>query len=101
MIEIVGTVGSSEYRAALMVRDALELAWPGVTASPIAEDDIKIAVSVKISGYKVQDIDIVLAGRLSRPRQVRPSRVIRGHSGNRLNNRPLIVESFVVTLAGC
>lgn len=31
MIEVVGTEGSSEYRAALMVRDALETAWP---ASP-------------------------------------------------------------------
>jgi hypothetical protein len=98
MIEIVGTEGSSEYRAAIMVRDALESAWPGVTTSPVEEDDIKIAVSVKISGYKIQDIDIVLAGRLSRPRQVRPARVIRGHTGNRLNNRPLIVESFVVTI---
>lgn len=88
MIEIVGTEGSSEYRAALMVRDALESAWPGVTTSPVEEDDIKIAVSVKISGYKIQDIDIVLVGRLSRPRQVRPARVIRGHTGNRLNNRP-------------
>jgi hypothetical protein len=98
MIEVVGTEGSSEYRAAIMVRDALESAWPGVTASPIEEDNIKIAVSVKLSGYKIQDIDVVLAGRLSRPRMVRPARVIRGHTGNRLNNRPLIVESFVVTI---
>ena len=60
MIEIVGTEGSSEYRAAIMVRDALESSWPGVTTSPVEEDDIKIAVSVKISGYKIQDIDIVL-----------------------------------------
>lgn len=98
MIEIVGSEGSSEYRAAVMVRDALESAWPGVTTSPVEEDDIKIAVSVKISGYKIQDIDIILAGRLSQPRTVRPARVIRGHTGNRLNNRPLIVESFVVTI---
>jgi len=98
MIEIVGTEGSSEYRAAIMVRNALEAVWPGVAVSPVEEEDIKIAVSVKISGYKVQDIDIVLAGRLSRPRQIRPARVIRGHSGNRLNNRPLLVESFVVAL---
>lgn len=98
MIEVVGTEGSSEYRAALMVRDALETAWPGVATSPVEEEDIKIAVSVKISGYRVQDIDIVLAGRLGRPRQIRPARVIRGHSGNRLNNRPMLVESFVVAL---
>jgi hypothetical protein len=98
MIEIVGTEGSGEYRAALLVRDALEAAWPGVATSPAEEDDIKIAVSVKISGYQVQDIDIVLAGRLSRPRQVRPTRVIRDRAGNRLNNRPLLVESFVVAI---
>lgn len=98
MIEIVGTEGSSEYRAALMVRDALEATWSGVTTSPVDEDDIKVAVSTKISGYKVQDIDIVLAGRFSKPRQIRPARVIRGHTGARLNNRPLLVESFVVAI---
>lgn len=98
MIEIVGTEGTSEYRAAIMVRDALEAVWPGVATSPVEEEDIKIAVSVKISGYRVQDIDIVLAGQLVRPRQIRPARVIRGHSGNRLNNRPLLVESFVAAI---
>ncbi len=98
MIELVGTEGSSEYKAALMVRDALESAWPGISSSPVDEDDVKIAASVKISGYRVQDIDIVLAGRFSRPRHVRPTRVVRGGKGNRLNNRPLVVESFVVAL---
>lgn len=98
MIEIIGTEGSSEYRAALMVRDALEATWPGVSNTPAEQDNIKIAVSVKISGYKVQDIDIVLVGQLSRPRLFRPARVIRGHAGNRLNDRPVIVESFVVAI---
>lgn len=98
MIEIVGVEGSSEYRAALLVRDALESSWPGVSTSPVEEDDIKIAVSAKISGYKVQDIDIVLAGVLSRARQARATRVIRSSAGNRLNTRPLLVESFVVAI---
>lgn len=98
MIEIIGTEGSSEYRAALMVRDALEATWPGVSNTPAEQDDIKIAVSVKITGYKVQDIDIVLVGQLSRPRLFRPGRVIRGHAGNRLNDRPVVVESFVVAI---
>lgn len=98
MIEIIGTEGSSEYRAALMVRDALEATWPGVSNTPAEQDDIKIAVSVKITGYKVQDIDIVLVGQLSRPRLFRPARVIRGHAGNRLNGRPVVVESFVVAI---
>lgn len=98
MIEIIGTEGSSEYRAALMVRDALEASWPGVSNTPAEQDDIKIAVSVKITGYKVQDIDVVLVGQLSRPRLFRPARVIRGHAGNRLNDRPVVVESFVVAI---
>jgi hypothetical protein len=98
MIEITGAEGSSEYRAALMVCDALEAIWPGVSTTPAKRDDIKIAVSVKISGYKVQDIDVVLVGQLSEPRRVRPTRAIRGHAGNRLNNRPLLVESFVVAI---
>lgn len=98
MIGLIGVEGSSEYRAALMVRDALEEIWPGVSTTPANQDDIKIAVSVKISGYKVQDIDIVLVGQLSEPRRVRPTQVIRGHAGNRINKRPLLVESFVVAI---
>lgn len=98
MITVVGAEGSSEYRAAILIRDALEETWPGVSSSPAEEDDIKIAVSVKISGYKVQDIDVVLAGRFSKPRLFRPTRVIRSHKGNRLNNRPVVVESFVVAI---
>lgn len=98
MIEVIGTEGSSEYRAALMIRDALEATWPGVSNTPTEQDDIKIAVSVKITGYKVQDIDVVLVGQLSRPRLFRPARVIRGHAGTRLNDRPVVVESFVVAI---
>ncbi|PXX98294.1 DNA/RNA helicase [Halomonas sp. LBP4] len=98
MIELFGAEGTSEYRVAVMVRNALEALWPGVSTTPHEQDDIRIAVSTKLAGYKVQDIDIVLAGRLARQRYFRPTRVIRGSSGNRLNAQPILVESFVIAI---
>jgi hypothetical protein len=98
MITLVGAEGSSEYQAALLVRDALETTWPGISTSAREVDDVRIAVSTKLSGYQVQDIDIVLAGRFAKPRMFKPLRVIRGSSGNKLNARPIMVESFVVAI---
>lgn len=98
MITVTGAEGSSEYRAALLLQDALETIWPRVSTTPREADDIRIAVSTKLSGYQVQDIDVVLAGQFSKPRQFKPMRVIRGISGNKLNTRPIIVESFVVAI---
>lgn len=98
MITLVGAEGSSEYRAALLVRDALETTWSGISTSAREVDDVRIAVSTKLSGYQVQDIDIVLAGRFAKPRMFKPLRVIRGASGNKLNARPIMVESFVVAI---
>lgn len=98
MITLVGAEGSSEHQAALLVRDALEKTWPGISTSAREVDDVRIAVSTKLSGYQVQDIDIVLAGRFSKPRMFKPLRIIRGSSGNKLNARPIMVESFVVAI---
>ncbi|MDW3116931.1 MAG: AAA family ATPase [Roseovarius pacificus] len=98
MITLVGAEGSSEYQAALLVRDALETTWPSISKSAREVDDVRIAVSTKLSGYQVQDIDIVLVGRFAKPRMFKPLRVIRGSSGNKLNARPIMVESFVVAI---
>lgn len=98
MITINGVEGSSEYRAAVMVRDALEAIWPGIKGTPREEDDVRIAVSAKLSGYQVQDIDIVLVGRVRKGRMFKPMRVLRGGSGVKLNARPIMAESFVVAI---
>lgn len=98
MITITGAEGSSEYQAAILVRNALETTWPGITETPREADDIRIAVSTKLSGYQIQDIDVVLAGRFAKPRLFKPMRVLRGKSGNKLNARPVMVESFVVAI---
>ncbi len=98
MITFVGAEGSSEYQAALLVKGAFEATWPGISTSAREADDVRIAVSTKLSGYQVQDIDIVLVGRFSKPRMFKPLRVIRGSSGNKLNARPIMVESFVVAI---
>ncbi|MCR9086194.1 MAG: hypothetical protein NXH97_05560 [Rhodobacteraceae bacterium] len=98
MITLVGAEASSEYQAAVLVRDALETTWPGLSTSAREVDDVRITVSTKLSGYQVQDIDIVSAGRFSKARMFKPLRVIRGSSGNKLNARPIMVESFVVAI---
>lgn len=70
MIEVIGQEGTPEHDAALQIRDALERQWPGISTSPAEEDHVKIASGVKLSGYKVSDVDIVIAALFKAPRYI-------------------------------
>lgn len=98
MIELIGVEGSSEYRAATMIVDALESAWHGISTSPPEDANIKIAVSAKLAGYRVQDLDIIMCGMLGKPRLIKPTRMIRDQHGNKLQSKPIRVENFAVAI---
>ncbi len=36
--------------------------WRGIDTSPVREEHVKIAANVKLSGQKISDIDVVVAG---------------------------------------
>lgn len=98
MIEVVGHTGGSEYKAALEFKDALETIWPKLGRAPKNLDHVIISANVRISGYKVSDIDLVIAGKLTNEYSIRSSRVIKDKSGREHFNATFSVKNFVVAV---
>ena len=98
MIEVIGSEGTSEYRAAIAIRDAFLKYWPGIDETPAEQDHVKIAASTKLSGYKVSDIDIVVAARLDRGRYIVPRVVLNDQDGRRLAGAKIRVQSFIAAI---
>jgi hypothetical protein len=98
MIEIIGHKGSSEYRAAEQLKEAFVGLWPGIGQTPIEQDDIKIVVSVTISGYQVSDIDIIVCGVFERERKFVPRKLLHDLDGNRILLRPVAIQNFIVAI---
>ena len=63
MIEIVGLSEGQEYEAAVHIRCLLLRLWPDLAQSQ--KDTVRIFVGLKLYGYKVKDLDLVVIGRFS------------------------------------
>ncbi len=98
MIEVIGEPGSPEHEAALLVRDALIRTWPGIEATPASEDHVKIASSIKLSGQKVSDVDVVIVGIIAGRRYVIPKAAVKDADGNSLLGAKVRVKSFVAAI---
>ena len=97
MIEVFGTEGTREHQVAMQIADALARLWPGLKESPPEEELVRIAAGVKISGYRINDIDILAAGRLRHGRAFAPKRPVRDMNGARVN-AGVRVENFAVAI---
>ncbi len=97
MIVVTGTEGTSEFEVALTIKIALAALWPGCETSPPDDELIRIAASAKISGYKVSDLDILIAAKLRPGRAFVPRRVVRDRNGARVTG-PVHVRNFVATI---
>lgn len=64
MIVVTGIEGTSEHQTAFAIQSSLAKLWPGSEISPAGDELIQIAAGAKISGYKVSDIDVLIAARL-------------------------------------
>jgi hypothetical protein len=95
MIELVGSPGTPEHDAAVQLSDVLEATWPGLRESPAEEDHVKIAAGVKLSGYRVSDIDVVIAARFSGKRYIVPKAVFLDADGKKVAGAKVRVRSFV------
>ncbi|MBY5460759.1 DNA/RNA helicase [Rhizobium leguminosarum] len=98
MIEVIGEPGSSEYQAALMVRDALAKAWRGIDTSPPEQEHVKIASSVKLSGQRISDVDVVVAGLFHTRRYVIPRSNAKDMEGNSIVGTKVRVRSFIIAV---
>ncbi|MBR0804336.1 AAA family ATPase [Bradyrhizobium japonicum] len=73
--------------------------WPGIQETPREEDRIIVAANVKLSGYKVSDIDVVVGAFFGRKRYFVPTKVLRDADGKsvtgakiRVSNLPVAIE---------
>ena len=98
MIEIIGEEGTEEYDVAVAISDALAKLWPGLKDSPAEVEHLKIAPNAKLAGYKVSDIDVVVAGVFARPRYFVPRKALHDQDGKLLGGIKVKVENLVVAV---
>ena len=98
MIEVIGEAGNAEHDAALLIRDALVRTWPGIDASPVGEDHIRVASRVKLSGQKVSDIDVVVVGLLRSRRYIVPRANSKDADGKSIVGSKVRVRSFIIAV---
>lgn len=98
MIDIIGEPGTEEYDAAVAIADAFDKLWPGLKTSPGEVEHVKIAPNAKLAGYKVSDVDIVVAGFFATPRYFVPRKALLDQEGKRLSGIKVKVENFVVAV---
>jgi hypothetical protein len=98
MIEIIGDEGTEEYDAAVAIADALAKLWPGLKDSPAEVEHLKISPNAKLAGYKVSDIDIVVAGVFAKPRYFVPRKALHDQDGHRLGGIKVKVENLLVAV---
>lgn len=98
MIEILGQNGTSEYNVAMRLAAEFSQFWKGIDKTREAEEWIKIVSGAKLSGYKVSDIDIVVAGKLKPDRRFIPKRFLKDTNGNTVGKKPIEVTSFVIAV---
>ncbi|WP_109793433.1 AAA family ATPase [Minwuia thermotolerans] len=98
MIEVIGIPGTSEHDAALKIADALAKLWPGLRDTPKEEDHVRIAANVKISGYRVSDVDVVVAAKFRPGRRFVPRRVLNDSDGKKIRAGRVAVRSIVAAI---
>jgi hypothetical protein len=96
VIIVTGSAGTSEYEAALAIKSALTKLWPGCENSSAEEELIRIASNVRIAGYRVSDVDILVVGQLRPGRAFVPRRVVRDHKSARIVGAIQVINFAVV-----
>jgi hypothetical protein len=99
MIEIIGEKGTTEYDAAEAILNALRALWPDLENTPAEVESVKIAANVKISGYQVADIDVVICARFKKGgRRFRSSKILNDTDGRKVIGKPVTVFNLVVAV---
>ena len=97
MIEVTGELGSSEHNAALRIAEKLAALWPGLKNSPASREMVRIAANVKLSGYRVSDVDVVIVAVLH-DRKYIPTRPVAVQGGGSVSGRPVAVRNFIAAI---
>lgn len=98
MIEVTGPEGTPEYEVASHLAGAFARLWPGIDKNSPDEDYIRITAGAKLSGYKVSDIDVVIAARFNSNRYITRTGVFTARGGRRVTGERIKVASFVAAV---
>lgn len=98
MIRVEGVDGTPEFRTANKLANIFESYWPNIGKSDPSEDLIIIYSSRKISGYKVSDLDIVIAARFETKRYFVCKNNLQDETGKRIIGSKIRVHSFIAAL---
>ena len=98
MIEVLGEAGTAEHDAALLIRDALVRTWPGIDQTPESDDHVKIAASLKLSGQRISDIDVVVIGLFTGRRYIIPKGNVKDSDGASMMGTKIRVRSIVAAI---
>jgi len=98
LIEVIGHPGSSEYEAAVSIQQALLELWPNIDSTPPNIDHVKIGAGIKITGYPIADIDIVVCGVLSSGRTFIPSQILKDRRGKKHIKEAVTVKNFIAVI---
>jgi hypothetical protein len=66
MIEILGVNEGREFEAAKHLREQILTVWPDIAQN--SNDHLKIFVGLKLYGYRLEDLDLVVIGHFANPR---------------------------------
>ncbi len=96
MIEIVGVNEGKEFEAAVHLRKQILAVWPDISQS--AEDHVRIFVGLKLYGYRIEDIDLVVIGHFARPRPFDVEFKFYPKDGDPFIPRRASVKSFILVI---
>lgn len=96
MIDIIGVTEGSEYEAALHFKSQLVKLWPDLINHK--KDHVKIIVGLKIFGYKTQDVDLIVLGTFSDPRQFSVEFEFQAADGLKYIPREAFVRNFALLI---
>ena len=95
MINIIGQEGTSEYRAAEVISKFFEEQWPNISETPPEKDLVIIRAGACISGYKRNEIDLLIVARLAENRRIRPVRAIRDRDNRIVRNSHIYIKNIL------
>lgn len=96
MIEILGVLEGQEFEAAEHLRRLLLNRWPDLAQS--RDDLVKIFVGMKMHGYKVEDLDLIVIGRFAEPRQFDVEFRFEPREGKAFVPRKAYVRNFALVI---
>ena len=96
MIEILGVSEGKEFDAAMHLRRQILAAWPDISQS--ADDHVRIFVGLKLYGYRIEDIDLVVIGHFARPRSFDVEFTFYPKDGDPFIPRRAAVKNFILVI---